>query len=75
MPVEELVQGEREVPGNARQQAHVRKALAELPFAHSGLRDAQVGGKCLLCDARAAPLPRDGATDVDALAHGSPLTL
>ena len=74
-PVEELVQGEREVRGDARQQAHVRQALPELPLGHGGLRYAEVGGKCLLCDARAAPLPHDGATDVDALAHASPSTL
>lgn len=32
VPVEELVQGEREVRGDARQKAHVRQALSELPF-------------------------------------------
>ena len=71
-PAEELVQGEREVRGDARQQAHVREALSELPLAYGGFRNAEVGGER---DAGTAPLPCDRATDVYALAHGSPSTL
>ena len=73
-PVEELVQGEREVRGDARQQAHVRQALPELPLGHGGLRYAEVGGEGLLCDAPDAALPRDRAAYVDGCAHGAPST-
>lgn len=68
-PVEELVQGERDVRGDARQQAHVRQALTELPLGYGCLRDAQVGGQRLLRDAQTAALARDRTADVDAFDH------
>ena len=71
-PVKELIQCEREVCGDARQKAHVRQALPELPFGHGCLRDAEMLCQGFLGYAGTAPLSRDGASDVDRFAHGCP---
>lgn len=66
-PVEELVEGEGEVRGDARQQRHVGQALAELPLRDGRLRHTEVARELLLRDAALAAAACDRARDVDVL--------
>ena len=63
--VEQLVQREVEVGGDARQQSHVGHALLQLPLRHGRLRHAQVRGQLALRHLRRTALARDGGSQVD----------
>ena len=63
--VEQLVQREVEVGGDARQQSHVGHALLQLPLRHGRLRHAQVRGQLALRHLRRTALARDGGSQVN----------
>ena len=63
--VEQLVERESEIGGDARQQGDVGHALPQLPLRYGGLRHTQVSGKLALRHLSRAALARDGRSQVD----------